>query len=507
LVAGLIVTGIASAWAIVSVRNLQWQSAQEQEVELVMRAIEGGALKFAQLNSASLATQFLASHFSALSPSGAPRFLGAAITGGRLGSDEYASWLPSSETDGKCAKSFMRTVTPEGALYPYKITVVANDCWENPAITAVMRAAVTAPLVVSIGLLGVLGTALVAMMLSVRKADEILRRTPDSARVISLADKVAWEQVRVILKRAIETTGANLHYFQAIIEEAEHDVLREMTREAENGRHERMQIPVSAILRKLVLDSRVATRDDDQTVSGEAVELPLEILVSIFREHGLCPSFDNPADGIGSVRLPNLAALHRLALNLGSNVRKHGSGQQPTCRLAFAGDQLRIQVENGISLRSTLWFMIAAATGGIDTDNPKEPLVRRWLRREGIGSRVLKKATRSLGGKLSVQVRLRRFSVVILLPVQRICRRAELVSRRRAAAFVDKNLEDAARNAGLIDQLVSPLKLRELARSGNVDEVMVDFAIPEASESVVVRSVKSDARVAGVVKLWQGELI
>ena len=44
-----------------------------------------------------------------------------------------------------------------------------------------------------------------------------------------------------------------------------------------------------------------------------------------------------------------------------------------------------------------------------------------------------------------------------------------------------------------------------LVAAGAVAEVMVDFALPEAPESVIVREVKSEARMRGVAKFWQGD--
>lgn len=502
--AAIIVTTIASVWALWTVRTLQWQSAKDQEIEMVMRAVEGGALKFATLNSTGLAGEFLASHFAALSPNDAPRFFSAHITGGKGGHQTYAHWKsPVQPHSEECASRITKKVLPPQALFPFFITLVANDCWENPALNAVTRAALLAPLIVSIGLLGGLGTALFAMIASVRKADEILGTTSEITRVIALSDGVAWTEVRAMVKRALETKGANLFYFQAIIEEAEHDVLREIGQA--QGISEGKKRIIAGIIRKLVLDSQMASKgSSDQDLSfGIEKILTINHIRNLCTEQGLRVRSDSQSDK-ATFEVADADALSRIIVNLGSNARKHGRGA-PECFLALEDNELKICVSNKSGIFNAIGLHFANITGRLDTKNSGLPLVRKWLAREGIGTRILKKSTIALAGTMRVKISGLTFTAEITLPTLQKTGLTEKYSRKKYAAFQDATLAFAAREAGLGEHLVEPATLLQMVVMGSVDEIMVDFPVPSAAENIVIRNVTNATRVLGIVKMWQGE--
>jgi hypothetical protein len=504
LIVGLIVTALAGAWAFVGMRNLQWKSAQDQEVELVMRAIEGGALKFAQLNSAALSTQFLGSHFAAISPEGTPRFLSARIEGGRDGTAVYASWIDPriSSVPAACETHHQRLMSPPGALYPFNVTVVANSCWENPAVSNLVLAALWSPLIVSCGLLGALGLSLVAMMRSVGRASELLRKTPDSVAVVTAATRVPWKEVRVMLTRALETSGANLHYFQAIIEEAEHDVNRELAREPLSQAPQQGRT-ISAILRKLVMDSRIASGAESLDAPLRPRSMTMTEVAAALRDQGF--EITLPAGGDFVLTLADGDAFMRLVLNLGSNARKHSKG---TARadLELQDQTLRLAVSNAMGMRHALRLRLAALLGAVDVNDPNVPLVRTWWSREGIGSRVLKRSAKTLGASLSLRTEGRSFCLAIDVPVQVQKKLEPRTRRRRAVGFVDPALANAARESGFEGRVLTPDELRTRAVMQEFDEVLVDFPLPGAPDALVVRNATTVARVRGIVTHWQGNV-
>lgn len=517
LAGGLVLTALASAWSWKVVRETQWESVQDQEIDLVMNAIEGGALRFAQLNSAQLASDFLASHFTASSQRDSPRFLSATIRGGPGAEETYATWTSSSKVAPTCSRSFERSFSPSGALFSYLVIVEANTCWENPVLVKLVRSAFLVPLVLAAGLLGVLGSCLLAMMASVRRAERILRSTPDSGHVLFLAEDVPWLQVRDMVKRALGTTGANLHYFQAIIEEAEHDILREMSRGARarspgSGNDEVSDqglspAVIAGILRKLVHDSRLGEANRIAAPTGSTSLKTIGDIAGFLAGQGIHAeqSGEAPPVGASSFGLDE-GALERLLLNLASNARKHGLPGTAVAKVAHGEERLKITLRNGVSFLRGMVLLFNAVTGGIDPHSHGKPLVRRWFGRQGVGSRIMKKSLEGLGATLHSHVSCFAFEVIVEIPLRLPPRPTLAFGRGRLAAFTDVGLESAAQLAGLGPYLRSASELRSLVAAGAVAEVMVDFPLPEAPESVIVREVRSESRMRGVAKFWKGEV-
>jgi hypothetical protein len=171
-----------------------------------------------------------------------------------------------------------------------------------------------------------------------------------------------------------------------------------------------------------------------------------------------------------------------------------------------AEGRLSLVVRNGVSLPRGLALLLSAVTGGIDPCTQGKPLVRRWFGRQGVGSRIMKKSLEALGATMQSRVSWRAFEARVEIPLRLVPTPVHLAAGRgRLAAFMDASLEGAARLAGLGPYLRSASEIRSLVAAGAVAEVMVDFALPEAPESVIVREVQSEARMRGVAKFWQGE--
>gem|GEM_PF-6712773 len=508
----------------VETRRIQKEESKRNDLDLIFRSVEAGAVQFAQAHASRFANDYLAFQFGRLqSDETAPRILGVQILSGPNENEIFSSWKSPAIVPPSCLRTEKRSFSTVDAYYPYVVRIDVNNCFESGLMNRLKALSFVWMGSFALVLLLVLGGMLIAMLLSVQKADSVLQSSVDAEDVRRATAGIRWSNIRRLTQMAVSTRGKNLLYFQSLIEDCCHDlgkVLSAIGSLTNEQGHERDRKILSAMALVSRLSANPGLKQDEQPcVSSEVNSIVSRDEIARLLEGcapGL-PVLNELAKGKAFL-IRDLHALERAILNLGANAIEHGrTARDTTIRVSGSEDGARLNIifRQSVGIRSflTLWF--AFITKRIYTDDACSPLVyKKVFGREGRGLNIIKASSRELGGTMIFSLRGRQLFTGIDVPFRSMLSRTEATYAlhsvqeprlnrmgRRVMLLRNPRFKELAEKLGLQGFFVTKSELDHLLLTDTVSEVASDEEL-DIPSTVRLKKLSTEQRVRGLAIVW-----